>query len=71
MSRTNDTRKRGYHGRIAPKLCNCDEFKKAQQSCTDNECYGKLIVERDGQWTMGCDLEPIKFCPWCGNKVAI
>ena len=48
----------------------CNNWRKAQQSGTDNEGYGRLIYEcgRDGPLMMGCDLEPIKFCPWCGKE---
>lgn len=38
-------------------------------SGTDNEAYGPLIRNGDGQFTMGIDLGSIEFCPWCGvNK---
>ena len=45
----------------------CPEWLKAQQSGTDNEGYGRLIqVYPDGAASMGSDLPPIRFCPWCG-----
>lgn len=50
----------------------CQEFGKALQPCTDNEGYGRLVSWHSGQLpTMGCDLEPLRFCPWCGDKLSL
>jgi hypothetical protein len=46
----------------------CEAWEKAQQSGTDNEAYGRLLYGAD-DWRMGCDLPPVKFCPWCGAEV--
>lgn len=50
--------------------CECQAFKDAQLSGTDNEAWGRLI-RRDGAegWSIGIDLPPMKFCPWCGREV--
>lgn len=50
----------------------CDDFKRAQNSGTDNEGYGRLLsnLGRDqvaaDRWSIGSNLPNIKFCPWCG-----
>lgn len=44
----------------------CDAWTEAQQSGTDNEGYGRLLYETMGQWSIGSELPPIRFCPWCG-----
>lgn len=53
-------------------LC-CRQFLKAQECCTDNEGYGTLLKHYNdkfgGYWHIGCDLDPIDFCPWCGKKI--
>lgn len=49
--------------------CTCEPFQKAQETCTDNEGYGRLISRSSYGWVTGCDLPPIKFCPWCGNEL--
>lgn len=48
--------------------CECQAFKDAQGPCTDNEGYGRLL-RRDGPdaWSIGSNLPPLKFCPWCGK----
>ena len=50
-------------------FCGCSEFREAQQSCTDNEGYGRLIREWGGEWRIGSDLPAMNYCPWCGNRV--
>ena len=42
----------------------CEAFRKAHENGTDNEAYGQLIYDDDD---LGCNLPPIKFCPWCGK----
>lgn len=47
----------------------CDIFYTAQKDGTDSEGYGGLLTEiTDDEWHIGCDLPPIKFCPWCGGN---
>jgi len=55
--------------RSSDLFCGCSEFREAQQSCTDNEGYGRLIREWGGEWRIGCDLPAMNYCPWCGNRV--
>jgi hypothetical protein len=53
----------------------CEPWRKAHEWETDNEMYGRLIHcndETDGRHaapypTIGSDLPPVKFCPWCGS----
>ena len=49
----------------------CSEFKKARKSGTDSEGYGALIWCHPKTWdyTVGCGLEPITYCPWCGIQI--
>ncbi len=47
------------------KKC-CQEFDRALEGGTDNEGYGKLIYIDGDVTTTGCNLPPIKYCPWCG-----
>jgi hypothetical protein len=48
--------------------CTCEAFRKAQESGTDNEGYSSLIRASDGEWSFGGgQLEPLRFCPWCGK----
>ncbi len=54
---------------IAADSCGCEEFQNANQSGTDNEAWGRLIRKDDRGWTIGCDLHPIIYCPWCGKKL--
>ena len=51
----------------------CDAFGKATDDGTDNEGYGRLLMDRGNgsTWAIGCDLPPIAFCPWCGSKPAL
>lgn len=49
----------------------CESWNQAQQAGSDNEGHGALVYRRydNGQIeAMGCDLPPIRFCPWCGAK---
>ena len=49
----------------------CKEFKDATREGTDNEGYGSLIQTfKPGEWFVGCNLEPLKYCPWCGHALA-
>lgn len=43
----------------------CDEYAKACESGSDNEAWGRLVLNYGGKETIGSDLAPIKFCPWC------
>ena len=52
----------------------CDELVKAQRAGTDNEGYGALVTAPDAvywpeAWAMGSDLQPMRFCPWCGHRL--
>ena len=44
----------------------CDAWRKSSNSGTDNESYGRLRWDLDGEWHFGCDLPAVKFCSWCG-----
>lgn len=46
----------------------CDEWAKACQSGTDNEMYGALVWGCDGKEVIGCGLEIVNLCPWCGAR---
>ena len=48
------------------KLECCEDMKHAQESGTDNECYGSAVW---GAWSIGTSLPDISFCPWCGQPV--
>lgn len=51
------------------KVC-CGQFAKAWESGTDNEGWGTLIsAPGDGEPSIGQELDPIKFCPWCGSRI--
>ena len=53
-----------------PCYC-CFDFDKATLPCTDAEEMYELIRRRNEAWRIGAvDLKPIRFCPWCGKKVA-
>lgn len=43
----------------------CDGWAKAHEWGTDNEGYGSLVYCFDGT-RIGLELEPVRFCPWCG-----
>ncbi len=43
----------------------CDDFKRAQGYGTDNEGYGSLLSQYNGEWNIGCGLSSITVCPWC------
>jgi hypothetical protein len=51
----------------------CSDFGRAQQSGTDNEGYGRLIMtypdDPDAYIGSG-GLPTINYCPWCGKKVS-
>lgn len=47
----------------------CRQWLRAQQSGTDNEMYGRLLRIMDGDALIGCDLDPIEYCPWCGTPL--
>ena len=53
----------------ASDVCSCPSFLAAQESETDNEGYGPLVVDSNGRWEIGYSLPPIRFCPWCGMRV--
>lgn len=54
----------------------CETWAKAHEWETDNEMYGRLVHcndEKEGRHaapypTIGSDLPPVKFCPWCGQS---
>jgi hypothetical protein len=48
----------------------CTDFKNAQRSGTDNEGYGRLLDDYNGEWRMGSGLSNISYCPWCGTQVS-
>lgn len=48
----------------------CEGIVKANQSCTDNEGYGRLLHWYTGEgFNIGSELQPIRFCPWCGKPL--
>lgn len=47
----------------------CWCWKAAHQKGTDTGAYGPLISHFNNAPIIGCDLEPIEFCPWCGERV--
>jgi len=47
----------------------CPQWLKAQQPGTDSEAYGRLVTIWAGEPSIGCELEPIEFCPWCGAQL--
>ena len=47
------------------RKCQCQAFKDAQESGTDNESYGALVCGKQ----IGCGLPDAEFCPWCGGAV--
>lgn len=49
----------------APDRKCCETWEHSKLSGTDNEMYGSVTWECDGKWRIGCDLPPVKFCPWC------
>jgi hypothetical protein len=48
----------------------CRNWLRAQQSGTDNEAYGRLLGHFGDDWSMGSDLDPIDYCPWCGASLS-
>lgn len=46
----------------------CEDWEDAQKPGTDHEGYGCLLLRYLGDWVMGAAMEPIQFCPWCGEK---
>jgi len=40
----------------------------AHECGTDNEEYGALAYGIADNITIGINLPPIAFCPWCGDK---
>lgn len=50
----------------------CRQFVKAQDLGTDNEGYFRLVYDdASGNLYIGCGLPPIRFCPWCGERLEI
>lgn len=53
----------------------CSELARAFQTGTDNEMHGALmrkpytLYDQANRVRMGCDLEDVKFCPWCGKRI--
>ena len=50
----------------------CRDMAAAFLPCTDNEGDGRLARCYDDTPTaiyVGCDLPPLRFCPWCGTKL--
>lgn len=45
----------------------CADWAAALEPGTDNEGYGALIQDAAKSPTIGYDLLPVKFCPWCGT----
>jgi len=48
----------------------CENFKEAIKTETDNEGYGSAIKYSyfKKHYEIGIIRDPIKFCPWCGDK---
>lgn len=45
----------------------CDTWEQSKEAGTDNELYGAVTMHFDGEWCVGLNLPPVKFCPWCGS----
>lgn len=56
-------------GEKVSEKCNCDAFKKALESGSDNEGYAELFIYFEGAWTLGDGLPTPVFCPWCGKPL--
>lgn len=55
-------------------ICDCEDFKKAQEEGTDKEGYGaairrSMLSDNESDLEVGGYGKPIKFCPWCGKRV--
>lgn len=49
----------------------CTDFDRARERGTVDAGYGQLAYRAfdEGPWFIGCDLAPLRFCPWCGAAV--
>ena len=59
---------RNYGGPARAGAFCCDELERATERGTCNEAYDCAVYGAPGKWTIGCNLEPIRFCPWCGGS---
>jgi hypothetical protein len=68
---------RSHHKTYCPKCIEmsgikpcCETFQKAQESGTDNETYGPLVISYKRKAQIGDyeALPPINYCPWCGDE---
>jgi len=49
-------------------VCSCKEWDNASERGTDHEGYGPAITGNTDGFYVGCDVPPIRFCPWCGKQ---
>jgi hypothetical protein len=56
--------------RNKPKEICCPKMVQAMQPGTDNEMYGKAIYYFDGSFKLGCNLDDLVYCPWCGLELS-
>lgn len=47
----------------------CDDMAESFGAGTDNEGYHGLSSIESNMVEIGCTLPPIKYCPWCGDKI--
>ena len=48
----------------------CAFFRRATQDGTDNDGYASAIIGLDDvPWSIGSVAEPLRLCPWCGERL--
>lgn len=47
----------------------CQQFANALEVGTDNEGYSALIRCGWDRYHIGCELDPLSYCPWCGKRL--
>jgi hypothetical protein len=58
---------RNLQGNNIAEPC-CAEWAAAHKCGSDNEGYRCLVNYSDKNVArIGCDLEAVRFCPWCGS----
>jgi hypothetical protein len=63
----------GRFGKAETRLVCCSDMAMAFCSGTDNEGYGAIAHCFGGSSNaiqIGCDLPPLRLCPWCGFELA-
>jgi hypothetical protein len=67
MNTPNDEQKPESGVGSSALFCECMDFRKACE--TDSGGWGARIWQEGGEWRAGCDLPPLRFCPWCAKQV--